>query len=130
MSSATMIPVGNLADDEAHRRDRDEHDVHRLAQLLERDLPDRRRLLGGELVRAVARQTGRGLRLGQALVGVGPEGGDDGRLVLREPRLRTFRPARWMPLGHGRGHGPMILRVPISVHHPRSVIHIGDDVPS
>ena len=48
------------------------------------------------------RQTGRRLGLGQAAVGVGLEGGDDGRLVLREPRCPA--PAG-DPLGCGRGHG-------------------------
>ena len=42
----------HLADDEADNRDRDQHDVHRVAQLGERDRPHRRRLLAGDLVRA------------------------------------------------------------------------------
>ena len=51
-SSATKIAGRHLADDEAHRGDRDEHEVHRLAQLRERDRPHRRRLLAADLVRA------------------------------------------------------------------------------
>ena len=43
---------------------------------------------------AVARQTRGGLGLGQPLRGVGLEGGDDGRRVLREPRLGP-RGRRW-----------------------------------
>ena len=82
-----MIPVGTSPMAKLTDRDRDQHDVHRLAQLLERDLPHRRRLLAGDLVRAVARQPVGGLGLGQALVGVGLEARPHGRLVLREPRL-------------------------------------------
>ena len=54
----------DLADREAHHDHREEHEVHRDAQLLERDLPDRRRWFGGELVRSVPGEP-RG-RLGRA----------------------------------------------------------------
>ena len=41
---------GELADQQADHDDRDEHDVHRVAQLDEGDRPHRRRLLLGDLV--------------------------------------------------------------------------------
>jgi len=91
-------------------------------QLLARDLPHRRRLLTGELVRAVARETGGGLGLGQAVVGIGFEGGGDGCLVLREPCLRVLDLASCMLLGRGRGHNPIICRVRITARHPPRVI--------
>ena len=56
MRSADDDGGGHLADHQAHHDDRDEHDVHRLAQLDERDLPDRRGLLGGDRVRPVLRR--------------------------------------------------------------------------
>ena len=99
MSSATMIPVGTSPMTKLTAVTAMSMMRHRLAQLLDRDLPDRRRLLTGELVRAVARQPGRGLGLGQPVVGVGLEGGDDGCLVLREPRLRPLGRAWRMPFG-------------------------------
>ena len=56
----------DLADHEAHGDDRDQHDVHRVAQLLRCHRPDRRRLLALDLVRAVPRETCRRLRARQA----------------------------------------------------------------
>ena len=44
-------PRRNLADREAHHHDRNQHDVHRIAELTERDRPHRRRLLARDLVR-------------------------------------------------------------------------------
>ena len=87
----------HLADDEAHGGDRDEHQVHRLAQLRERDRRHGRRLLAADLVGPVLRQPRRRLGLGQAELGVAAEGGEDRRLVLREP-------ARGLRLGRGGGH--------------------------
>ncbi len=71
----------HLADHQAHHDDRDEHDVHRLAQLDERDLPDRRGLLGGDRVRAVLPEPRRDLGVPEPRGGVGPEPGRDVRPV-------------------------------------------------
>jgi hypothetical protein len=67
----------NLSDGEAHGRDGDEHDVHRVAQLRERHRPHRRRLLALDGVRAVALQALGRLGGGEAGPGIGSERGDD-----------------------------------------------------
>ena len=71
----------DLADREAHRRDGDEHDVHRIAELLQRHGPHRRRLLALDRVRAVAREPRRRLAAGQARCRIRLQRGDDVRRV-------------------------------------------------
>ena len=66
MSSATMTAVEVSPISEAHDGDGDQHEVHRVAQLLQRHRPDRRRLLGRDLVRAPPGASVRRLGAGQA----------------------------------------------------------------
>ena len=118
-------PGRHLADDEAHRGDRDEHDVHRLAQLLERDLPDRRRLLAGDLVRAVRDSRAAASAWVRPWSASVSEGGDDGRLVLREPSLRLLGRGGACGSGAVEATAPIIRGWRMPAHHPDRVISDG-----
>ena len=72
-----MTPVETSTDDEAHRGDGDEHDVHRIAELLQRDRPHRGGRLAGDLVRAVAREPCLGFGGSQTRRRIRPQRRDD-----------------------------------------------------
>ena len=70
-------PRRRLVDREADDRDGDEHDVHRVAELTQRDDPERRRLLARDCVRPMLRQTICGLACTEPARRVRPERGSD-----------------------------------------------------
>ena len=110
----------DLADREAHRHDRDQHDVHRVAQLLCRHRPQRRRLLLPDLVRSDALEQCSRCGAGQSrlrvrlqlrddvggLLGVGRDrlwsGAADGRVLFSDHELI---PRISLPAGHVVGRG-------------------------
>ena len=66
-------PRRHLADREAHHDDRDQHDVHRIAELAQRDRPHRRRRFTGDLVRPEPLESLRRVRRAQTRRRIGPE---------------------------------------------------------
>ena len=86
ISSADHDPRGDLADREAHHHDRNQHDVHRIAELAQRDGPHRRRLLTRDLVRPEPLQPLRRVRRRSA-----PK--PDRSRATPPPRLRRRRTA-------------------------------------
>ena len=109
-----------LRDQEAHDRDDDEHDVHRVAQLLQRHLPHGRRRFLLERVRAVAAQSRCRFLGGQTTVEVPAQ-------PLRDVRRRQGVPGVRLALRHGCGrdcgrHTGIVTSRPLPFNHSKRVI--------
>ena len=103
-----MTPVETCTDEQAHDHHRDQHEVHRVAQLNGGDLQRRRRFLGGDPVRAVGREALGRLGAAQTTTGIGAGRGD--HLVGREGIRRSLCAGRRLCCPTGFAHRYLHLR--------------------
>ena len=98
ISSATMIPVETSPIAKLTTVDRDQHDVHRIAELAQRDRPHRRRLLARDLVRSEPLETLRRVRPAQPRGRIGSRATPRPRRRRGQTAVRTRTP--WPRLRH------------------------------